>query len=487
MKSAEVIQELWLNEVKQLEWQGKPLRLIILGEAPLSPSKYFYVKNGNYLRELKKIYLEKCKIEDLAMMNYHLYRDRILLLELFKEPLPTDEFDNDTKMEHWDSSHFSNQLNILSTAGLLDKKHTKIVFRYKKLCQNLAAKGKKVEEHINAEILPIFERYGLTKDNFLLEYNNGKERYATISTGSFGNGDELNKNTIVYQYLNQITNCNLNLLSYSEESDIFKQLLDFLKVGPILKPIMRLDLDSKQIRNLIREDVKNIEENINFEENVEKRQNLHKLTMEYVFELLGYFSNENPDSISLLPISIYLSASRNRWKLEDLWRIIYIHECAHYIHQSLNNFEFDHFPFEIDGNPKSCHRLYVESFAQLCTELFFRNTSKTVLMIFDELKVGQPIEYIDYSNPERWESQVDIRKLEFYFVRDTFLIPKNKKKYKFKEWFHLELLRIVKDQTFKDLMFDLTSTLGDNDIPEECNTYKAHLENNGFYPFISVD
>lgn len=205
MTPSQKVQELWLNEVYQLKSRGKSLKLIILGEAPLSPSQYFYVKNGNYLSALKKIYMRKCGLEIFPVLNYHLYMDGILLMELYKDPLPSSNYDKDINFSYWDAEYFCSQLAILKSAGLLNE-DTKIVFRYKKSCQNYSApRGKNVESFINSELLPLFKRYGLFPSNFITEVVGSKSRFATLSNGNYGNG--LNECSEVYNYLYSIAGC----------------------------------------------------------------------------------------------------------------------------------------------------------------------------------------------------------------------------------------------------------------------------------------
>ncbi len=103
------------------------IKLLILGEAPLSSSQYFYKNPGGFLSILAKHYgvSKNNLIKTLGNKG-------ILVLDIYKFPVPTVFYDEDKKNVLYDDCYIEEKINYLTTAGLLDN-NTWSVFRYQKL------------------------------------------------------------------------------------------------------------------------------------------------------------------------------------------------------------------------------------------------------------------------------------------------------------------------------------------------------------------
>jgi len=121
-----LIENCFDNEINQ--WD-EPAKLVILGEAPQSYLNYFYVKPGNFLSVLLKHY-KKEEVEDHFLL--FLRKKGILLLDIYKFPIPSEFYRNDKNNILYDESYFIKKLNKLDVKKKVNKE-TKFIFRYKML------------------------------------------------------------------------------------------------------------------------------------------------------------------------------------------------------------------------------------------------------------------------------------------------------------------------------------------------------------------
>ena len=115
----------WNKVVKR---HKKPLRLVILAEAPLSSSKYFYNHTGVFLNGLKNLY----NLKKNCMLPDKMLESGILLLDIYKLPIPAEFYKADTENCLFDSDYFKCKLEHICKEDLIDSK-TKFIFRYKAL------------------------------------------------------------------------------------------------------------------------------------------------------------------------------------------------------------------------------------------------------------------------------------------------------------------------------------------------------------------
>lgn len=111
---------LWVNN-------NQTIRLIILGEAPLSFNKFFYNTQGNFLNGLKDFYnTTNPNLKDVLRQN------GIFVLDTYKFPIKTGYYDRVAGAVLFDEIYLNNKFQELRNFGLVND-NTKIVFRYKKL------------------------------------------------------------------------------------------------------------------------------------------------------------------------------------------------------------------------------------------------------------------------------------------------------------------------------------------------------------------
>jgi len=114
--------------------------------------------------------------------------------------------------------------------------------------------------------------------------------------------------------------------------------------------------------------------------------------VENLFDVLGKFSMRKPCSVYLCDGLIDACAKKNSFDVKVLEEVIYIHECAHYIHYHLNSANFRNCPF--NGQKGS---LYVETFAQLITHVLCKEISDEHFKVFEKLKEMQQDVYTLYN------------------------------------------------------------------------------------------
>jgi hypothetical protein len=159
-----------------------------------------------------------------------------------------------------------------------------------------------------------------------------------------------------------------------------------------------------------------------------------------IFDFLGYFKKSAPDRVFLceeridktvewwikrikekytdrllfIPDDTDLIFSNVKEIKEKLTEIIYIHECAHYLHFHINEEDYIKWP------PKD-RKMYVETFAQLLTDRMVKVAGPMELMhsqIFEHLKKGQEEEYNIYSSDNYL-----LNTYPDFIIYETFLCP----------------------------------------------------------------
>jgi hypothetical protein len=111
-----------------------------------------------------------------------------------------------------------------------------------------------------------------------------------------------------------------------------------------------------------------------------------------IFEVLGLFSMTQSCSVYLCDGLIDACAKKNSFDVKVLEEVIYIHECAHFIHYHLNSGSFRNCPFNLQERS-----LYVETFAQLITHVICKEISNDHFKVFEKLKEGQQDVYALYN------------------------------------------------------------------------------------------
>ncbi|MFN5890978.1 MAG: hypothetical protein ACK448_11335 [Bacteroidota bacterium] len=196
-------------------------------------------------------------------------------------------------------------------------------------------------------------------------------------------------------------------------------------------------------------------------------QHLHLLfTSKEIFDMLGYFSVDTPSSVFLVENKINVFSEKQKINKETLIEIIYIHECAHYIHYHLNTEDF------INWN-KSDRPHYVESWAQLLTERMVNDSDFIQLdhkIVFDMLLLNQESEYTDYRTKEYRYTEfpdyviLNYFLLSFQLMDKKFLVTRNKNQslIDYLKSENLRLRNLLTNEKEIDLIIDLAD-LGHGD------------------------
>ena len=159
---------LWVNN-------NQTIRLIILGEAPLSFNKFFYNTQGNFLNGLKDFYnTTNPNLKDVLRQN------GIFVLDTYKFPIKPGYYDRVDGAVLFDEIYLNNKFQELRNFGLVND-NTKIVFRYKKLFR---------------------------RNHILLNVNihNNYLKNAAEKAASFYNGGEYGKVTLSPEVINFLEN-----------------------------------------------------------------------------------------------------------------------------------------------------------------------------------------------------------------------------------------------------------------------------------------
>jgi hypothetical protein len=149
----------WINN-------NHTIRLIVLGEAPLSFNKFFYQTQGNFLTGLKKFY--ETTNPDLKNV---LRQNGIFVLDAYRFPIKTGYYDGVAGAILFDEVYLNNKCQQLRNLGLIND-DTKIVFRYQKLFER--------QHIINNE--NIINKYLTNVDRAPISlYANGEYGYVALS------------------------------------------------------------------------------------------------------------------------------------------------------------------------------------------------------------------------------------------------------------------------------------------------------------------
>lgn len=126
---------------------------------------------------------------------------------------------------------------------------------------------------------------------------------------------------------------------------------------------------------------------------IEQRNNL--TSVKNIFDVLGYFSMSKPTAVYLCEELIEAHSKNIDINTHDLEEVVYVHECAHYLHYHLNSGNFRNCPF--NANNTENRTLYVETFAQLLTHVISYKLSDRHFEVFNKLKKGQLDVYTAYN------------------------------------------------------------------------------------------
>lgn len=176
LEMSDRIDEVWKGVVcshsDELNNNKGALKLIILGEAPLSEDKYFYNNQGTFLDSLRVFWgLKKNKELPAKMLD-----KRVLVLDIYKWPIPSDFYTKDENQVLLDEGYVKEKIDLLKKSKLIDA-NTHFVFRYKKLFKTIN--------------IPAFE--GL---KFLKEINEINDKLVSFNKGE--KPQELNENVKKY-------------------------------------------------------------------------------------------------------------------------------------------------------------------------------------------------------------------------------------------------------------------------------------------------
>lgn len=128
---------------------------------------------------------------------------------------------------------------------------------------------------------------------------------------------------------------------------------------------------------------------------------INQLIQKKAFESLGYFKSDTPNAVYLCPKLIERSTYNHGIDSNILAEIVYIHECAHYIHYHLNTKDFLKNQNDIDRTD------FVECWAQLCTKAWVVKKNKIeYLNAFNTLQKTQAKEYHVFKEFEREEKHI---------------------------------------------------------------------------------
>lgn len=111
----------------ELKKWNAPAKLVVLAEAPLSSSKYFYIRQGGFLSLLKKHY----SFGKNSFLDF--LRDKgILVVDIYKFPIPSEFYDYDKSNILYDDGYICDKLNRLRSDNIVND-DTRFIYRYKKL------------------------------------------------------------------------------------------------------------------------------------------------------------------------------------------------------------------------------------------------------------------------------------------------------------------------------------------------------------------
>ena len=121
----------WKSVVEEHKNQKSPLKLIIVGEAPLTLKKYFYFKQGTFLDSLR----EHWELKKNNELPNKMIERRILVLDIYKYPIPSEFYKKDKDKVLLDGQYLMDKINLLRQNNLINEE-THFVFRYKQLFED---------------------------------------------------------------------------------------------------------------------------------------------------------------------------------------------------------------------------------------------------------------------------------------------------------------------------------------------------------------
>lgn len=131
IQSIEQIDLLW-DDV--LCTHKRSLKLVILAEAPLSSSKYFYKAPGSFLDSLRRYYAQKRTDSSIKNKNLPqiMHEEGILLMDIYAFPIPSVLYRQDKNNDLFNDAYLASKIAKLKASGLINDS-TVFVFRYKSL------------------------------------------------------------------------------------------------------------------------------------------------------------------------------------------------------------------------------------------------------------------------------------------------------------------------------------------------------------------
>lgn len=122
------IDDKWYSVVQEHVKKKEPLKLIIVGEAPIGFKNFFYVNQGTFLDSLRKYW----KLSKNMQLPDEMLNKRILVLDIYKYPIPPDFYKKDKGKILLDENYLNDKINFLINNDLINS-DTHFVFRYKRL------------------------------------------------------------------------------------------------------------------------------------------------------------------------------------------------------------------------------------------------------------------------------------------------------------------------------------------------------------------
>ena len=239
------------------------------------------------------------------------------------------------------------------------------------------------------------------------------------------------------------------MISIARQKELFDGILDSLNfiegntrkislVMPILD--LKCDLKSQNHKEIIDNN-----EDLDWEGLYDEFDNYpDEIINSHILDQLGYFDASRPDRVYLCDELINYTVARWLKRLQPnpnvlgfidkvhwiheqsqripnlLAEVVYIHECAHYIHFHVNSVDFINWA----ANERT---LYVETFAQLVTDRMVKKSDVTEVLhcqIFDKLREQQSDEYTRYYDREE-ECILNFKELVIFETFFNSNYPKN--------------------------------------------------------------
>ena len=237
------------------------------------------------------------------------------------------------------------------------------------------------------------------------------------------------------------------MISIARQKELFDGILDSLNsiegntrkislVMPILD--LKCDLKSQNHKEIIDNN-----EDLDWEGLYDEFDNYpDEIINSHILDQLGYFDASRPDRVYLCDELINYTVARWLKRLQPnpnvlgfmdkvhwiheqshripnlLAEVVYIHECAHYIHFHVNSVDYINWA----ANERT---LYVETFAQLVTDRMVKKSDVTEVLhcqIFDKLREQQSDEYTRY-----YDVKLGLLNYNALVIVETFLNLNNRK------------------------------------------------------------